>query len=553
MSVAPDGIDLHPDARTVYDVFAATAARRPDNPLLAVPRRLAEDWELPATDYSYGAVLTEVTRLRDLYAEAGYGHGHRIAVLLENRPALYIHWLALNALGVSLVPINPDYRSEETRYLLDHSEAALVVALPHRVEDLRAIAATSERTPPVIDVTRIEADLPKAARPATRRAPGPDDEAALLYTSGTTGRPKGCILSNAYFHGWGRRYVGIGGRVSLRPGQERLLQPLPTFHVNAIGNAFQGMLFSGGCQIVLDRFHPKIWWREAAETRATIFHYLGVMPAMLLGLPPSEDDRRHGLRLGFGGGVEPAHHAAFEARFGCVLTDGWAMTEAGGIGLMSACDEPRRIGRRCMGKPPPELEIRLVDGDGREISGEGQGEMLIRAKGPDPRRGFFSGYLKDEAATEAAWDGGWFHTGDVVRRDAEGYLYFGERKKSIIRRSGENIAPAEIELVLYQSPLVRNVAVIAAADPVRGEEVMACVEPAEGVAASAETADALFDWCFERLAYYKAPGYIAFFQQLPTTSTQKVQKAGLAALGRDPMSGANVFDVRERKRRGPSP
>jgi acyl-CoA synthetase (AMP-forming)/AMP-acid ligase II len=220
---------------------------------------------------------------------------------------------------------------------------------------------------------------------------------------------------------------------------------------------------------------------------------------------------------------------------------------------MSACDEPRRIGRRCMGKPPPELEIRLVDGDGREIPGEGQGEMLIRAKGPDPRRGFFSGYLKDEAATEAAWDGGWFHTGDVVRRDAEGYLYFGERKKSIIRRSGENIAPAEIELVLYQSPLVRNVAVIAAADPVRGEEVMACVEPAEGVAASAETADALFDWCFERLAYYKAPGYIAFFQQLPTTSTQKVQKAGLAALGRDPMSGANVFDLRERKRREPSP
>jgi acyl-CoA synthetase (AMP-forming)/AMP-acid ligase II len=549
MSANPAAIDLQPNARTVYDVFAATAARQPDSALIAVPQRLAEAWELPKAEFTYGEVTTEVERLRALYAGAGYGHGHRVALLLENRPLLYVHWLALNGLGVSLVPINPDYRSEETRYLLDHSEAVLVVALAHRLDELRAIAATSERTPPVIDVARFASDLPRAPRPGSGRAPGPADEAALLYTSGTTGRPKGCMLSNAYFHGWGRRYVQIGGLVSLRPGRERLLQPLPTFHVNAIGNAFQGMLFSGGCQIVLDRFHPKLWWREAAETRATIFHYLGVMPAMLLGVAPSPDDRRHGLRLGFGGGVEPAHHAAFEARFGCVLTDGWAMTEAGGTGLMSACDEPRVIGERCMGLPPPDMEIRLVDGDARDIAGAGQGEMLVRAKGADPRRGFFSGYFKDAAATEAAWAGGWFHTGDVIRRDEAGRLYFGERKKSIIRRSGENIAPAEIELVLYQCPLVRNVAVIAAADPVRGEEVMACIEPAEGAKPDRATADALFDWCFERLAYYKAPGYVAFFDGLPTTSTQKVQKAGLAALGRDPSSGKTVFDLRERKRR----
>ena len=541
--------DLHPDARTVFDVFAATAARQPDNALLAVPRRLAEAWALPTTEYSYGAALAEVTRLRDRYAAAGYGHGQRVALLLENRPLLYFHWLALNGLGVSAVPINPDYKSEESRYLLDHSEALLVVALPHRLDELSAIAAASQHRPPVIDVTRFEAELPKAPRAGSGRAPGPADEAALLYTSGTTGRPKGCMLSNGYFHGWGRRYVQIGGLVSLRRGRERLLQPLPTFHVNAIGNAFMGMLFSGGCQIALDRFHPKSWWQEAAETRATIFHYLGVMPAMLLGLALSADDRRHGLRLGFGGGVEPAHHAAFEARFGCVLTDGWAMTEAGGTGLISACDEPRRIGQRCMGLPPPELDIRLVDGDGRDVVAGESGEMLIRANGPDPKRGFFSGYFKDAAATEAAWAGGWFHTGDVVRRDASGYLYFGERKKSIIRRSGENIAPAEIELVLYQCPLVRNVAVIAALDPVRGEEVMACVEPADGVPPTQATADALFAWCFERLAYYKAPGYVAFFEHLPTTSTQKVQKAGLAALGRDPSSGKNVFDLRDRKRR----
>jgi acyl-CoA synthetase (AMP-forming)/AMP-acid ligase II len=552
MSVNPAPIDLHLDARTVYDVFAAMAARQPESALIAMPRRLAEAWALPKAELTYGEVGTEVERLRALYAGAGYGHGHRVALLLENRPLLYIHWLALNGLGASLVPINPDYKSEETRYLLDHSAAVLVVALAHRIDELRAIAAASERRPSVIDVARFAADLPRAPRPATGRAPGPEDEAALLYTSGTTGRPKGCMLSNGYFHGWGRRYVRIGGLVSLRPGRERLLQPLPTFHVNAIGNAFQGMLFSGGCQIVLDRFHPKLWWREAAETRATIFHYLGVMPAMLLGMAPSPGDRRHGMRLGFGGGMEPAHHAAFEARFGCVLTDGWGMTEAGGTGLMSACEEPRVIGQRCMGLPPPDAEIRLIDGDGRVVEGAGEGEMLMRARGPDPRRGFFTGYFKDPAATETALAGGWLRTGDVIRRDAAGRLYFGERKKSIIRRSGENIAPAEIELVLHQCPLVRQVAVIAAADPVRGEEVMACVEPAEDAAPDRATAEALFDWCFERLAYYKAPGYVAFFERLPTTSTQKVQKAGLAALGRDPSSGENVFDLRDRKKR-PAP
>jgi acyl-CoA synthetase (AMP-forming)/AMP-acid ligase II len=277
------------------------------------------------------------------------------------------------------------------------------------------------------------------------------------------------------------------------------------------------------------------------------------MPAMLIGLPPSDDDRRHGLRLGFGGGVEPAHHAAFEERFGCMLSDGWAMTEAGGVGLMQDHDETRRVGQRCTGAPGPDLEVRLVDNDGMDVPVGEPGEMLIRARGPDPRRGFFSGYFKDPAATEAAWAGGWFHTGDVLRRDAEGRLYFAERKKSIIRRSGENIAPAEVELVLFQCPLVRNVAVIAAADPVRGEEVMACVEPAAGVPASRETAEALFAFCSERLAYYKAPGYVAFFDALPTTSTQKVQKAGLAALGRDPQSHENLIDLRDRKRRRPAP
>ncbi|MGE5146310.1 MAG: AMP-binding protein, partial [Candidatus Eiseniibacteriota bacterium] len=142
MAVNPNPIDLQPDARTVYDVFATTAARQPDKALLAMPRRLADLWSLPTTEYSYGAVMAEVARLSALYAAAGYGHGQRVALLLENRPIHYFHWLALNALGVSIAPINPDYKSEETRYLLDHSEAVLVVAVPQRLDELRTVAMT---------------------------------------------------------------------------------------------------------------------------------------------------------------------------------------------------------------------------------------------------------------------------------------------------------------------------------------------------------------------------------------------------------------------------
>ena len=176
------------------------------------------------------------------------------------------------------------------------------------------------------------------------------------------------------------------------------------------------------------------------------------------------------------------------------------------------------------------------------------GELTLRMTGDDPRLGLFAGYLKDPAATEEAWRGGWFHTGDAVTRAADGMLCFVDRKKNIIRRSGENIAAAEVEAVLQADERVTQAAVIAVPDELRQEEVMACIVPAPDAGTDLEAAEALQDFCRERLAYYKAPGYLLFVDTLPVTSTQKVQKVKLFLDGTDPRQAAGCHDLRERKR-----
>jgi acyl-CoA synthetase (AMP-forming)/AMP-acid ligase II len=485
---------------TVFSAFEQTARAHGARPFLQVlPEKLL---------LSYAAALDRVTDIAARYRARGYGAGHRVALRLENRPEFLLHFLALNSIGASVVPINPDYRAAELQYILGHCEASLVV--------------TGEM---------LGGDFPLAPKP------GDASECALLYTSGTTGKPKGCLLSNFYFLNVGQRYVAEGGLCALRGGEERLITPLPLFHMNALAVSTTAMILTAGCVVQIERFHPKTWWRDVAESGATIVHYLGVMPAVLLNLPETSFDKAHCVRFGYGANANPRDHAAFEERFGFPLIEAWAMTETGGGALIAASREPRHVGTRCIGQPPPGLEILITE----ETS-----ELLVRQAGPDPRRGFFSGYLKDPGATAAAWRDGWFHTGDVVRRGADGMLHFVDRHKNIIRRAGENIAALEVEAALAGHPAVGQVAVIAAPDPVRDEEVMACVVLNKSNAVSRETAISIQNWCLERLAYFKAPGYVAFLDSLPVTSTNKVQKAKLTDFALNP---TDCFDVRERKRR----
>ena len=496
------------------------------------------------------AVL-EVAELERRYRAAGVRIGQRVGLMLENRPAFFFHWLALNGLGASVVPINPEWRSAELEYLVGHSEIGVAVVPSERVEDLKLAALDAERR---VVVTTPDLALLATVRDAVSSGDAPPDadtECALLYTSGTTGRPKGCVLPNEYFLWAGQWYVEVGGLCRIVPGKERLITPLPMSHMNAMAFSTMVMLLTGGCIVPLDRFHPGTWWNSVRESRATIVHYLGVMPAMLLGAPPDEGDRMHSVRFGFGAGVSPRLHAAFEERFAFPLLEAWAMTETGAGAVVIANDDPRKVGTACFGKASSQVAWRVVDDEGRDVAAGQPGELLVRWAGDSGRFGFFREYLKDPDATAAAWRGGYFHTGDMVSVDADGDFHFVDRKKNVIRRSGENISAVEVESVLLQHPGIASVGVTAVPDEVRGDEVMACIVPRGVVKEDDREAYArdVLRFCLDRLAYFKAPGYVAFCERLPLTPTEKIQRAQLKELARQLMASGAYVDLRSLKKR----
>lgn len=533
-----------PGFDTVDAAFSAAVRRWPDRPMLNVLAETAGRYGIPAGEIAYAEAGATVAALAARLTGAGYGAGHRLMLAFENRPAYFLWVLAANRIGAAVVPVNPDLRVAELAYMIGHAEPALAVGLPG---PLRLIAEATREAGSAMPAVTPEDPLPPPANTGTA-APGQGltREAALLYTSGTTGQPKGCILTNEYFLTAARWYRDAGGLCAIaEEPAERMITPLPVFHMNAFAVSFMAMLGVGGCLTVLDRFHPATWWQNVRDARATCLHYLGVMPSILMKAPPGPDDRAHSVRFGFGAGVDPKLHAAFEERFGLPLVEAWAMTETGCIATIAANHPPRRIGESCLGHPWHEVEIQIIDDSGADAGGA-PGELLVRRKGDDPRKGFFAGYYKNPEATAEAWEGGWFHTGDIVRRDVDGSIFFVDRKKNVIRRSGENIAAVEVESALLQHSGVKAVAVAAVPDEMRGDEVFALIVPDPD---SPATAEEIVAWCLTRLAYYKAPGYVAFAETLPLTATQKIQRGVLKTLCHDLLGDPATVDTRAMKKR----
>jgi acyl-coenzyme A synthetase/AMP-(fatty) acid ligase len=557
------------DGRTVSEWFRHTAAAGAGREFLHVPVEACRHYADSALTLTYGQAAAQVALLVEQIHKAGYRSRHRVALALDNRPAFFIHFLALAQLGVSVVPLNASMSPAELSYVIGHADIALAVthaahaahvraALPESIplhviaNEARKIAGDGRRVADngrVPDGQELAADVQRYAAPAAPPAAAAD-ELALLYTSGTTGLPKGCILSNEYFLEIGHLYVGLGGYCRFDGRSDRLATPLPVTHMNALACSFMAMLMTGGCLIQLDRFHPSTWWQSIRSSRATAFHYLGVMPAMLLNAPATDQDDVSGsVRFAFGAGVDPRHQAAFEARFKVPLVEAWAMTETGAGAWITANQDPRHLGQRCFGRAPAGLAHRIVDDGGADVAPGGVGELLVRREGAQPRRGFFSGYYKDPAATELAWRDGWFHTGDLVHTGADGSFFFVDRSKNIVRRSGENIAAVEVESALQTHADVAATAVCPVADEIRGEEVFAFVVLRPEVSGTADTALRLQAHCRQALAYYKVPGYIAFRTELPQTASQKLARATIKAQGAAAVGSAEAFDLRHLKKR----
>ncbi len=531
---------------TIFKSFENICRKTPSAPFLISPSRNQKGM----TTFSYQETFEKANKISTIFLDNGYGNNLRVATLLGSTPAHYIVKLALNKIGVSVVPINPDYSPDETAYLLADSGSVLAICAEHYMKQLKTAIAYKDLSVPIVTYDEIEtiqtlkplSDLGTQVHGKT--------EASLLYTSGTTGRPKGCMLSHEYELMCGEVYANIGAPISLSFGNDKILNPLPSYHINAGIVTFFAAMLTGNSLIQPERFSISSWWEDINETGATIFHYLGVIIAVLLSNQTATKPSLSKLRVGFGAGVEPALHQEFETRFGIPLIECWGMTEM--CRVLYNNEEPRQIHTRAMGRPREDLQVKVVDENDQEVEIGTPGEMVVRHSEKTPRAGAFSGYLHKEKETEEAWKNGWFHTGDTVTMDETGMLYFVDRAKNIIRRAGENIAAAEVENCLFEIEFVSKIACIAVKDDIREEEVMACVVLEDGKKKSKEVAEILFNHAIEKMAYFKAPGYILFMDDLPVTGTQKVVKHKIFKPEIDPRNITGVFNFTHFKKRKPN-
>ena len=531
---------------TIFKSFEDICRKTPSAPFLISPSRNQKGM----TTFSYQETFEKADKISTIFLDNGYGNNLRVATLLGSTPAHYIVKLALNKIGVSVVPINPDYSPDETAYLLADSGSVLAICAEHYMKQLKTAIAYKDLSVPIVTYDEIEnIQTLKPSSDLGTQVHG-KTEASLLYTSGTTGRPKGCMLSHEYELMCGEVYANIGAPISLSFGKDKILNPLPSYHINAGIVTFFAAMLTGNSLIQPERFSISNWWEDINETEATIFHYLGVIIAVLLSDQSATKASLGKLRVGFGAGVEPALHQEFETRFGIPLVECWGMTEM--CRVLYNNEEPRQIHTRAMGRPRDDLQVKVVDENDQEVARGKPGEMVVRHSEKTPRAGAFSGYLNKEKETEEAWKNGWFHTGDTVTMDETGMLYFVDRAKNIIRRAGENIAAAEVENCLFEIEFVSKIACIAVKDDIREEEVMACVVLEDGKKKSKEVAEILFNHAIEKMAYFKAPGYILFMDDLPVTGTQKVVKHKIFEPEIDPRNLTGVFNFTHLKKRKPN-
>ncbi|HEY3174861.1 MAG TPA: AMP-binding protein [Candidatus Polarisedimenticolia bacterium] len=467
--------------------------------------------------WSYADLAAITDGAASAFCRLGLVRGDRVALLMPNGPEAVFTWLALAKLGAVTAPIHSQLTAPEVGAALSRLEPrALVVdeTLSDRVS----------ATPPGLRTIGPELQEILSSRdPLTGvDAPAPEDPADILMTSGTTGRPKGVVQSHRTFVLTGEAFAHWLG---LTP-EDRLFTCLPLSHVNARAYSTMGALASGGSLALEDRFSASRFWGWLADSAATQCNTIGAMLQIMLKAPPGAADRAHRVRLVYNApALGQEAHLAFERRFGVRLVIGYGLSEST-FGFVHPLQGERRLDSMGRLRSHPDQrfgnEARLV-AEGRDV-GPGQiGEIWLR----NPAT--FSGYFRDEEATrEVLTADGWLRTGDLARRDTGGWHTFVGRDKEIIRRRGENIAPAEVEAALESHPSVKEAAVVGAPSALGEEEVAAFVVLAPGANATEEELRA---HAAARLAPFKVPSIWRFIDELPRTPTRRVARHLLRTQG----------------------
>jgi carnitine-CoA ligase len=504
-----------PPDRTLPKMLARQAERYGERHLVTIGGMSLTYAQTAQAAAGYGAAL----------AAAGTKPGDRVAIMCGNRSELLLAILGCAWLGAIAVPINTASRGAQLEHILSNCSARLMVI----ERELMPVLAPLDRGRFPLEALWLVGDGPVGnvagfssmpfPPPETGRPPHPvepGDTFAILYTSGTTGLSKGVCCPHAQYFWWA---FYTGDLIGVREG-DVLVTTLPMFHTNAL-NAFFQALLNGATLIVEQRFSASGFMPALARHKATVTYVLGAMVPMLLAQQPSVDDRAHNVRIALAPAV-PAHfHAQFTERFGFGLLDGYGSTETNCImGAPLAEQRPGMMGRVLDG-----FSARVVDAHDNEVADGEPGELILRADEPFA---FATGYFGMPEKTVEAWRNLWFHTGDRVVRESDGFYRFMDRMKDAIRRRGENISSYEVEQVLVSHPQVENAAVFPVRSELAEDEVMAAIVLRPG-----ETIDyaALLDYCQPRMPYFAVPRYLEFVDALPVTENGKVTKYKLRERG----------------------
>jgi crotonobetaine/carnitine-CoA ligase len=487
---------------TVASVLRDQAVRHGNRAFLLFERQPGS-----VEEYTWADMLARAERTAGALHRLGVNPRDRFSVHLSNCPEFFDVWFGAALLGAAMVPSNPLCTVDELAYHYSHAGCRVSVTQPDLLETARAAAGGS------ITVVSIDEDWVRADDVPPSVDVQPLDVLGVLYTSGTTSRPKGVLITQA-------AYLSVGDAVAehirLQPSDRNLIV-LPMFHANAQYYSTMSALVTGASVALAPRFSASRWSEQAATMGATITSLFAAPMRMILAQEPTGHDRAHSLRLGlFAQNVTDEQLATFESRFDVPMAQLYGMTETVAPPTVNPVYGDRR--GASIGRPISGARLRVVDADGNDVPLGEEGELLVAG---EPGRTLMLAYLDNEEATAQALRDGWLWTGDSVRLDEDGYLYFVDRRKDMIKRAGENVATGEVERVVNDHPAVFESAAYGVPDEMRDEAIHVAIVLHPGTELSA---DELLAHCRAQLAKFKVPDEVHFVESLPRTSVGKIQK-----------------------------
>lgn len=496
----------------IADLVRATADRLPDKPALIFQDQPVKFSELDR----------EIDRAAAGIAALGVRKGDRVAVLVNNIPHFVYAYMGLMRAGAVMVPLNTMSTADEVSHVLADAEARVVVAAEAYVRTVEGLRDTL----PMLEHVVVAGEAPVGAMTWEQMLGGgsevpdvtsaPDDLACLPYTSGTTGRPKGAMLT----HGNLLANLDQMSQVPLLRITESdvILLTLPLFHIYALNVILGLSLREGATAVLQERFDPVASMDSVEKHGVTVLFGAPPMFVAWLSTPGIEERDLSMVRVAVSGAAPLPGPVLeeFQRRLGVAIWEGYGLTETAPAVTSNAMGDVPKPGS--IGRPLPGIELRLVDEDGHDVVDGDPGEIVVR--GPN----VFKGYWRRADETEASISDGWLHTGDIAYADEDGYLYIVDRKKDLIIVSGFNVYPREVEEALYRHPKVAEAAVVGIPHPYTGEAVKAYVVMRPGERASEED---IIEFCKRHIARFKCPEVVSFVHELPHTQTGKVLRRAL--------------------------